>query len=195
MCPRAGRSDEGDGHYNDRMKFCSACGGLVVRKVPSGDNRERFVCETCGAVHYVNPKVVSGCLVTHEGAVLLCRRAIQPGKGLWTLPAGFLELGETIAQGAARETFEEANAKVEIDGLYTVFSLPHISQIYVFFRARLLDGKFAAGAETADAKLFDEHEIPWQDLAFPVVTKTLRHYFADRSSGQFPVYAEDIVLA
>ena len=176
------------------MKFCSACGGVVAGEIPPGDNRERFVCEACGAIHYVNPKVVCGCLVTHENAVLLCRRAIQPRKGLWTLPAGFLELGETAAQGAMRETLEEANAKVEVDGLYTLFSLPHISQIYIFFRARLIDGKFSAGVETAEARLFEEREVLWQELAFPVVTNTLRHYFADRSSGRFPVHMEDIVL-
>ena len=175
------------------MKFCSACGGAVVSRIPPGDNRERFVCETCCAIHYVNPKIVTGCLVERDGAVLLCRRAIEPRKGLWTLPAGFLELGETTAQGAARETLEEANAKVEIEDLYTVFNLPHISQVYVFFRARLIDG-FSAGAETTDAKLFEEDDIPWQQLAFPVVTNTLRHYFADRPSACFPVRMEDIVV-
>ena len=179
--------------YTGGMKFCSACGGAVVSRTPPGDNRERFVCETCCAIHYVNPKIVAGCLVERDGAVLLCRRAIEPRKGLWTLPAGFLELGETTAQGAARETLEEANAKVEIEDLYTVFNLPHISQVYVFFRARLIDG-FSAGAETTDAKLFEEDDIPWQQLAFPVVTNTLRHYFADRPSAYFPVRMEDIVV-
>lgn len=180
------------------MKFCSACGGAVVSRIPPGDNRERFVCEACGAIHYRNPKIVAGCLVEHEDAVLLCRRAIEPRRGLWTLPAGFLELGETTAEGAARETLEEANAKVEIEDLYTVFNLPHISQVYFFFRARLRDGSFSAGAETMEARLFTETEVPWSQLAFPVVTSTLRHYFsdrlADRPAPRFPVRMEDIVL-
>ena len=178
------------------MNYCSACGSTVTQRVPPGDNRPRFVCDRCGAIHYVNPKVVAGCLVATDGAVLLCRRAIEPRKGLWTLPAGFLELGETTAEGARRETREEANADVAIDGLYTIFNLPHISQVYFFFRASFRDAEptFAPGEETLDARLWQEHEIPWGQLAFPVVTNTLRHYFADRPCGRFPVRMEDIVV-
>lgn len=176
------------------MNYCSACGGAIARRIPPGDNRERFVCQRCDAVHYVNPKIVAGCLAAWNGAVLLCRRGIEPRKGLWTLPAGFLELGETTFAGAVRETLEEANASVEVDGLYTVFNLPHISQVYFFFRAQLTDGRFAPGDETLDARLFEEHEIPWERLAFPVVTATLRHYFADRARGDYPVRMEDIVV-
>lgn len=176
------------------MNYCSACGGSVRLRVPPGDNRERFVCDACGMVHYVNPKIVTGTLPVANGAVLLCRRAIEPRKGRWTLPAGFLEMGETTPAGAMRETLEEANAKVEIDGLYTVFNLPHISQIYFFFRARLL-GSFAAGEETLEARLFEQSQVPWDELAFPVVTQTLRHYFEDRTTGHFPVRMEDIVVS
>lgn len=175
------------------MNFCSACGSKVTRRVPPGDNRPRFVCDSCHAVHYLNPKIVAGCLVVHDGAVLLCRRAIEPRKGLWTMPAGFLELGETTCEGARRETLEEANAEVDIDGLYTIFNLPHISQVYFFFRARLR-GAFAPGEETLETRLWEEGEIPWQELAFPVVANTLRHFFADRRCGRFPVRMEDIVV-
>lgn len=176
------------------MNYCSACGGSVRLRVPQGDNRERFVCDACEMVHYVNPKIVTGTLPIANGAVLLCRRAIEPRKGRWTLPAGFLEMGETTAAGAMRETLEEANAEVEIDGLYTVFNLPHISQIYFFFRARLLGG-FAAGEETLETRLFEQGQVPWDALAFPVVTQTLRHYFEDRTKGHFPVRMEDIVVS
>lgn len=176
-----------------RMNYCSACGGGIRLRVPAGDNRERFVCDACDMVHYINPKIVTGTLPVANGAVLLCRRAIEPRKGRWTLPAGFLEMGETTPAGAMRETLEEANAEVEIDGLYTVFNLPHISQIYFFFRARLLGG-FAAGEETLEARLFEQEQVPWDELAFPVITQTLRHYFQDRTTGHFPVRMEDIVV-
>ncbi len=174
------------------MNFCSACGGVIVSRIPAGDNRERFVCQRCATIHYVNPKIVTGCLVVQDGAVLLCRRGIEPRKGLWTLPAGFLELGETTADGALRETREEANAHVELHGLYTIFNLPHISQVYFFFRAELVDGAFSPGEETVDVRLFEESEVPWPQLAFPVVANTLRHYFADRRRGDYPVRMEDI---
>ena len=177
-----------------RMTYCSSCGSRVSLRVPDGDNRERYVCDACGVIHYQNPRVVTGTLPVWNDGVLLCRRAIEPRKGRWTLPAGFLEMGETASDGAARETREEANAEVEIEGLYTVFNLPHISQIYLFFRARLIDGAFSAGNETLEARLFDHSEVPWDDLAFPVITNTLRHYFADRARGQYPVRTEDIVI-
>ena len=176
------------------MNYCSACGGAIALRVPPGDNRERFVCQRCAAVHYVNPKIVTGCLPLRDDAVLLCRRAIEPRKGLWTLPAGFLELGETTSAGAVRETREEASADVAVDGLYTVFNLPHISQVYFFFRARLVGG-FAPGDETLDVRLFKEGDVPWERLAFPVVTRTLRHYFVDRQRNDYPVRMEDIVIA
>ena len=177
------------------MNFCSACGGPVTLRIPPGDNRERFVCDRCGTIHYVNPKIVTGCLPVRDTAVLLCRRGIEPRKGLWTLPAGFLELGETTLDGALRETWEEARAKVEPLGLYTLFNLPHISQVYLFYRARLSrTAHFAPGDETTDVRLFEEPEIPWAELAFPVVTNTLRHYFSDRLRGDYPVRVEDVVV-
>ena len=175
------------------MKYCSACANPVERRVPNGDNRERFVCDSCGTIHYQNPKIVTGCLPIYQRQVLLCRRAIQPRSGLWTLPAGFLENGETSTEGAVRETLEEACANVAIEGLYTVFNLPHISQVYMFFRAELLDLDFRPGWESTDVRLFHEADIPWDELAFPVIRDTLLHYFRDRSSGIFPVHVGDIV--
>lgn len=176
------------------MSYCSTCGGSVSLRIPDGDNRERFVCDACGVIHYQNPRIVTGTLPVWNDGVLLCRRAIEPRMGRWTLPAGFLEMGETAPDGAARETREEANADVEIEGLYTVFNLPHISQIYLFFRARLVGGVFSAGSETLEARLFGQDDVPWDELAFPVITHTLRHYFADRVEGRFPVRMEDIVI-
>ena len=174
------------------MKFCSSCGQPVVQRVPPGDDRERFVCDACGTIHYQNPKIVTGCLPIYEGRVLLCKRAIHPRSGLWTLPAGFLENGETTIEGAIRETREEACAEVSVHGLYTVFNLPHISQIYMFFRADLTNPSFSAGPESADVQLFEESQIPWDVVAFPVLRDTLRQYFHDRSAGDFPVRVGDI---
>jgi len=176
------------------MKFCSNCGTALSRRIPQGDNRERFVCDQCDTIHYQNPRVITGCLVTWEDRVLLCKRAIDPRSGLWTLPAGFLENGETTQQGAARETWEEARARVNASDLYTVFNLPHISQIYMFYRAELLDGSFAAGHETTEAALFSEADIPWDELAFPVIEKTLELFFRDRPRDQFPVHTHDIII-
>jgi ADP-ribose pyrophosphatase YjhB (NUDIX family) len=175
------------------VKYCSSCGQSVGRRIPNGDNRERFVCDACGTIHYQNPKIVTGCLSVYGDQVLLCRRAIQPRAGLWTLSAGFLENGETSTAGAVRETFEEACANVSVEGLYTVFNLPHISQVYMFFRASLVDLDFRPGWESTDVRLFHEHEIPWGELAFPVVRDTLQHYFIDRTTGVYPVRVGDII--
>ncbi len=180
--------------YTSRMKYCSQCGDSVTEQIPEGDNRLRFVCIQCEIVHYQNPKVVTGCLPFHEDKVLLCKRAIAPRSGYWTLPAGFLENGETAAEGALRETMEEANANAEIMDLYTLFSLPHISQIYMFYRAKLTDLDFHPGIESLETRLFSEAEIPWQELAFPVITETLKHYFSDLPSNQFPTRTQDIVI-
>lgn len=176
------------------MKYCSSCGAGVVYRVPPGDNRERYMCERCETIHYTNPRIVTGCLVTWEDQVLLCKRAIAPRNGYWTLPAGFLENGETVEDGAARETWEEARAEVEVYDLYTLFSLPHISQIYMFYRARLIRPEFAAGEETEDVGLFREHEIPWDVLAFPAVRETLEHYFRDRAGAHFPVHTRSLIV-
>jgi ADP-ribose pyrophosphatase YjhB (NUDIX family) len=167
------------------MKFCSDCGAPVEHRVPPGDSLPRYVCTQCGTIHYENPKMVVGCIPEWENRILLCRRAIEPRIGLWTVPAGFMENGETTAEGAARETLEEANARVEMLGLYALFNIPHISQVYMLFRARLLDLDFSAGAETLETKLFDEDEIPWDEIAFVTVRRTLKHYFDDRRAGQF----------
>ncbi len=174
------------------MDFCSKCGAKVSLIVPAGDHKERFVCDECGHIHYVNPRVVSGCLPIYEGKVLLCKRGIEPRYGFWTLPAGYLENGETIADGAARETSEEANAEAIDLQLYTVFSLPHISQIYMFFLSRLEREEFSCGEESLDVKLFAENEIPWDSLSFPVVTQTLECYFEDRKTEDYPVRYIDL---
>lgn len=176
------------------MNYCSNCGAPVSQKIPEGDNRIRYVCDECERIHYQNPRVITGCLPIHEDKVLLCKRAIDPRSGYWTLPAGFMENGETAATGALRETQEEAMANAEIIDLYTMFSLPHISQVYLFYRARLLDLDFSAGEESLDVRLFAEDEIPWDHLAFPVITQTLQHYFRDRVDDEFPVRALDIII-
>ena len=171
------------------MKFCSHCGSSRLEfRVPDSDTLKRYVCAVCATIHYQNPKVVVGCLPVWEDLVLLCKRAIEPRRGLWTLPAGFLENGETLGAGALRETLEEASARVEIGDLYTMISLPHISQIYVMFRARLLDLEFGPGSESLDVRLFREEDVPWGDLAFRTITRTLRNYFLDRKLGAFPVH-------
>ncbi len=169
------------------IKYCSACGSdRLELRVPDGDTLPRSVCGACGTIHYQNPKVVVGCLPEFGDQVLLCLRAIEPRRGLWTLPAGFLENGETLTAGAVRETLEEANARVAIGNLYTIISLPQISQIYMMFRAQLLDRDFGPGPESLDVRLFDEDEIPWEDLAFRTIGRTLRNYFLDRKLGTWP---------
>jgi ADP-ribose pyrophosphatase YjhB (NUDIX family) len=175
------------------MKYCSDCGGEVDIRVPPGDDRPRYVCGSCGAVHYQNPKVVVGCIPEWDDRILLCRRAIEPRYGLWTLPAGFMENGETVQEGAARETLEEARARVEVKELYTLFNLPHINQVYLIFRSRLLSLQYAPGEESLDAQLFAESEIPWKEMAFPVVKETLSLYFRDRGDGAFAMRCGDIV--
>jgi ADP-ribose pyrophosphatase YjhB (NUDIX family) len=171
------------------VNFCSQCGSPALElRIPDGDTLPRQVCAACGTIHYQNPKVVVGALPVWEERVLLCKRAIEPRLGLWTLPAGFLENGETIFAGAARETAEEARARVELGPLYTMISLPHINQIYVMFRAALLDLDFGAGPESLEVRLFGEDEIPWSEIAFRTITRTLRNFFLDRKLGEFPVH-------
>ncbi len=177
---------------SNTMIYCSNCGARVVEKIPAGDDRARFVCETCATIHYQNPKIVAGCIPEWNGRLLLCRRAIEPRLGLWTLPAGFMENLETTEQAAARETWEEARARVVDMSLYGVFSIPHISQVYMMFRARLQAEEYAPGPESLDVRLFDEHEIPWDELAFPVVRLTLEKYYQDINGDGFPVHVEDI---
>ena len=174
------------------ISYCSRCGSRTTERTPEGDNRPRAVCDACGTIHYLNPKIVVGCLPVWEDRILLCRRAIEPRKGLWTLPAGFMENGETAGEGAAREAVEEANAIVEIGDLYTVYSLPHISQIYMMFLARLLDPDVSPGIESLEVMLATEEEIPWDRLAFRMVTRTLTHFLEDRRTGTFVQRAGDI---
>jgi ADP-ribose pyrophosphatase YjhB (NUDIX family) len=175
------------------MNFCSQCGAGVRVSIPPGDDRPRHVCTRCGTVHYQNPKVVVGCIPEWEDKILLCRRAIEPRSGLWTLPAGFMEQGETTLAGAAREALEEANARVAIGPLYSLFNLPHIDQVYLLFRGELLDLDFSPGAESLEVRLFGEAEIPWGELAFPVVRETLGLYFRDRAAGRGGLRMGDIV--
>ncbi len=174
------------------MNFCAQCGNTVVFEIPDGDNLPRHICHHCNIIHYQNPKVVTGTLPVWQDKVLLCKRAIEPRHGKWTLPAGFMENSETLEQAAMRETVEEANANIKISSLYTIFSLPHISQIYVMYRAELLDLNFSAGVESLDVKLFNEDEIPWQQLAFKTIEQTLRYYFEDRKKDAFPIYSHAI---
>jgi ADP-ribose pyrophosphatase YjhB (NUDIX family) len=175
------------------MNYCSHCGSAVKQGIPSGDNRLRDICPNCGSIHYQNPKIVTGCVAYWEDKILLCRRAIEPRYGLWTVPAGFMENGETTYQGAARETLEEANARVEVETLYMTVNLPHINQVYMLFRAQLLDQDFSPGAESLATRLCDQQQIPWDELAFPTVSLTLQHYFQDQKSGQFIQRMADIV--
>ena len=174
------------------MNYCSSCGKPVIKRIPEGDDRERFVCDHCETIHYQNPCIIAGCVPVHENKVLLCKRAIEPRYGLWTLPAGFMENGETSLEAAIRETWEEAVATVAVRDIYTLFNLPHINQVYMFFLADLSEPEFSAGQESLEVALFEEHEIPWQELAFPVVARTLEHYFADLKAGHFPVRMQDI---
>jgi ADP-ribose pyrophosphatase YjhB (NUDIX family) len=167
------------------IKFCNSCGAATVQRVPEGDTFTRAVCDACGTIHYQNPKVVVGCLPAYGDRILICKRAIEPRYGLWTLPAGFMENEESASEGAAREALEEANARVEIEDLYTVYSIPHISQVYMMFRAKLLDTDFSAGTESLEVKLVTEAEIPWDQIAFAMVRRTLEHYLEDRKRGIF----------
>ena len=171
------------------MKHCSQCGASVEIRIPEGDTRERHVCATCGQIHYSNPRMVVGCIAEWEGKILLCKRAIQPRQGYWTLPAGFLEHGETTEQGAARETLEEACAQVDLYAPFALFSVPHIGQVHLFFRARMLAPEFAAGEESLEVALFDEPQIPWEELAFPTVRETLSRYFEDRTRGRWRMHS------
>ena len=174
------------------MKFCSNCAAPVVRRVPPGDNLPRWVCDQCGEIHYQNPKLVVGALPEYQGKLLLCRRAIEPRYGYWTLPAGFMENDETAGQAALRETLEEAGARIELIEPFSLISVPYVNQVHLFYRARLLDLQFNPGEESLEVALFEEARIPWKEIAFRTVAATLRHWFADRGRGEFGFHAEDI---
>jgi ADP-ribose pyrophosphatase YjhB (NUDIX family) len=173
--------------------YCPSCGGETRQQVPEGDNRERAICGDCETIHYQNPKIVAGALPVWKDKVLLCKRAIEPRYGSWTLPAGFMENGESVEQGAQRETWEEAEADIDQLQLYTVLSIPRISQVYMIFRAQLRgENAFGVGSESLETALFTEQEIPWDEIAFPMIERSLRYYFTDRKHGQFGVYVEDV---
>ena len=174
------------------IKYCSNCGAPVSMRIPALDNRARYVCDACDTTHYVNPKIVAGCIPESGERILLCRRAIEPCLGMWTLPAGFMEMGESTVEAAIRETWEEAEASVEVDSLFALFSIPHISQVYIMFRAGLPRDEYAPGPESLEVALFREEEIPWSQLAFPVISRTLECYFSDKRAGAFRVHIGDI---
>ena len=172
---------------------CSNCGAKVERKVPPGDERLRAICPACGGIHYENPKVVVGCIPVYGDRILLCKRAIEPRYGYWTLPAGFMENGETTAEGAARETHEEAGAQVVDLHAFSLLDVPYVHQVHVFYRARMASPDFAAGEESLEVQLFSESEIPWKDLSFRTVIETLKLFFADRTSGKYGFHTVPIV--
>ena len=175
------------------VNFCSACGAKTTLRVPPGDTLARHVCDTCGTIHYRNPLMVVGTIPEWEDRILLCRRAIEPRHGMWTLPAGFMELGETTAQAALRETMEEATAHIELGEMFTLLSVPHVDQVHIFYRAKLRDRAFAPGAETLEVALFGESEIPWKEIAFRTVSTTLRHFYEDRRTGAKAFHTGEIL--
>ena len=180
--------------FRSPIKHCRNCGASVVYRVPDdGDTRERAVCPACDTIHYENPLNVVGTVPYWGDKVLLCKRNIEPRWGKWTLPAGFMELGESTLEGAARETTEEAGARFEMEDLLTLMSVPKVGQVHLFYRARLLSDEFEPGHETIEARLFTEDEIPWEEIAFRTVKETLQRYFEDRRRGQFSVHTFDIV--
>ncbi len=175
------------------MKFCAECGAPLELRMPKDDHRVRHICTACSTIHYQNPKIIVGAIPEwQDGRILLCRRAIEPRYGLWTLPAGFMENDETTWQGAARETLEEANARVKIHDLYALYNLPYINQVQLLFRATLLDLDFSPGVESLEVGLFAEEEIPWDTLAFRPVRYALQHFFADRRTGEFKLHTGDL---
>jgi ADP-ribose pyrophosphatase YjhB (NUDIX family) len=168
------------------MNYCPNCASPVEYTTPPGDDRPRFICRGCGAIHYQNPRLVVGCIPVWQDKILLCLRDIEPRRGKWTLPAGYLENGETVMEGARRETFEETGAQLGGLDPYLLFDIPHIDQLYLMFRARLVSPDFHRTQESAAVRLFGEEEILWDEIAFPVIEKTLRLYLADRPGGIFP---------
>lgn len=175
------------------MKYCSECATPVELKVPEGDNRPRFVCPGCGTIHYQNPNIVAGTIPVWGDKILLCKRAIEPRYGYWTLPAGFMENQETTIEAAERETWEEAEAQVNIEGLFTLIDVPQINQVHIYYRAQLIDGQFGVGVESLESELFDEEAIPWDEISFPTVKRTLQQFFEDRKSGKFDVHVSKVI--
>ena len=165
------------------MKFCPDCGHKVIVKVPDGDHLPRHVCSACGTIHYHNPRIIAGCVIETEGKILLCKRAIEPRRGYWTIPAGFMENGESVQRAAARESVEEALAHVQVGSLLAIVNVLHANQVHIMFRARLEDGRFGVGPESLETELYEEREIPWPEIAFRSVDFALRRYLEDRSAG------------
>ena len=180
--------------FRSQIQYCRQCGSAVEHRVPDdGDTRPRAVCPACQTIHYENPLNVVGTIpVLADGRVLLCKRNIEPQLGKWTLPAGFMELGETTSQGAARETDEEAGAQFEIGALFSLMNVPRVGQVHMYYRATLLSDQFNPGVETMEARLFSEAEVPWDELAFRTVKETLEHFFADRQRAEFGVHLVDL---
>jgi ADP-ribose pyrophosphatase YjhB (NUDIX family) len=176
------------------MKYCSLCGSPVSLRIPESDDRERHVCNSCGEIHYLNPRIIVCSIPCYEDKVLLCKRAIEPRYGLWTLPGGFMENGESTLQAAIRETHEEANADIDTLELYSLFNVIHINQVHLFFRARLQNLDFSAGTESLEVGLFTSKEIPWDAIAFPAVASTLQQYFLDLPNSHFPLRLADVEL-
>ncbi len=180
--------------HRPKIQHCKACGATVAYRLPDdGDTKERAVCTVCHTIHYENPLNVVGTVPVWGDKVLLCKRNIEPRFGKWTLPAGFMELGETVAEGAARETTEEAGAQFELQELFSMMNVVRVGQVHFFYRARLTSDTFNPGHETQVARLFAEDEIPWDEIAFRTVKETLQHYFADARSKQFRLHQVDIV--
>jgi ADP-ribose pyrophosphatase YjhB (NUDIX family) len=175
------------------MKYCSYCGAKLSFKIPVGDDRPRYLCDVCNTIHYENPKMVVGCIPAWKERILMCRRAIQPRHGRWTLPAGYLENGETVSEAAERETFEEARARLENLTPFGLFNLTFVNQVYLMFRADLADTNFEPGEESLEVRLMKEGDIPWDHIAFPVIRETLVRYFKDRRTGQFSFHVGDIL--
>ena len=174
------------------IKFCSACGSPVKLEIPSDDDHVRAVCTGCGIVHYQNPKIVVGCIPELDTRILMCRRNIEPRKGTWTLPAGYLENNESVQEGALRETVEETRAKVKIIEPYRLFNIVRVSQIYLMFRAIVVSDSFGPTKESIEVRLFEKKEIPWENIAFESIRQTLEHYFMDRRQGRFPFRIFDL---
>ncbi|MEY2805198.1 MAG: hypothetical protein RL657_2534 [Pseudomonadota bacterium] len=175
------------------IRHCKQCGTAVSYRLPDdGDTRERAICPACHTIHYENPLNVVGTVPFWDDKVLLCKRNIEPRRGKWTLPAGFMELGETVAEGAARETHEESGAEIEMLDLFTIMNVVRVGQVHFFYRARLTSDRFDPGHETLEVRLFAEHEVPWDEIAFRTVRETLRCFFADRQRGRFELHQIDI---
>ncbi|WP_043767371.1 NUDIX hydrolase [Algiphilus aromaticivorans] len=174
------------------MKYCSDCAAPLRVEVPAGDNMPRKVCSSCGAIHYRNPRVIVGAICEYEGQLLLCRRDIEPRRGFWTFPAGFLEVGETTAEGAARETFEESGAKVEIEDLCAIINVPYIAQVYMSYRARMTNPHHHITPESSETCLIAPEDIPWDYLAFPTIWHSLKFWMADRAAGTRSFHTLDL---